>query len=76
MSEIQNVVSSNISGAGYDPEARVLTVIFKSGAGHRYPDFPADKWAEFSATFDGTNGSAGKYFHANIRHLPNERIED
>lgn len=77
MSNMQSVTSSNIQAAGYDPESQVLTVHFKNGSRYRYRNVQPQKWAEFSATFDGRDGrSAGRYFAVHIKPLPFERIEE
>lgn len=59
---LKPVKSSNIAALGYDPEAKALTVQFKSGALHRYADVPPETHAEM---LDAE--SIGKYFHANVR---------
>jgi hypothetical protein len=75
--ELKPVVSSNIESAGYSADTETLVVQFKGGKKYKYPNVQRGLWEEFSATFDGTNGkSAGKFFHANIRSLPGEPVEE
>lgn len=55
--------SSNIAAVGYDPASKTLSVKFHSGATHDYHEVDPRH-------YDGMRNapSAGKYFHANIRH--------
>jgi hypothetical protein len=76
MAEFKPIVSSNLDAAAYDPKAKVLVIRFKNGTSYRYPKFPQDLWKKFEKTFDGKDGrSAGKFFFAEIRQLPSEKIE-
>jgi hypothetical protein len=46
-------------------------------AEYRYQKFPQVLWKAFEMTFDGKDGkSAGKFFHANIRQMESEKVED
>ena len=62
MADITPLSSSNLSGAGYDPESREMTVIFTSGGEYVYSEVD-------QATFDGLlqAPSPGRYFAQNIR---------
>lgn len=71
---VHPIVSSNLESASYDETTSELTVTFKGGRTHKYPDFPQELWKEFQKLFDGKLGSAGKFFQANIKDLPNERL--
>lgn len=71
------IVSSNLKSANYDPASKDLIITFKAGTRYKYPNFSPELYKEFERTFDGSDGrSAGKFFHANIRSLPNEKIKD
>jgi len=64
----QYVDSSMITSIGYDTDACVLEVEFKSnGAIWQYPGFPEHLWYEFQAS-----ESKGQFFHQNIRGKFNE----
>jgi KTSC domain len=54
--------SSVIKSADYDPEARTLDIIFRTGRRYTYFDVP-------EAVFDAliTASSAGEYFNMHIR---------
>jgi hypothetical protein len=57
-----------ITSIGYDTDACVLEVEFKSnGAIWQYPGFPEHLWYEFQAS-----ESKGQFFHQNIRGKFNE----
>lgn len=71
---VHPIVSSNLESAAWDDVTGELTVTFKGGRTHKYPEFPEDLWNEFKQLFDGKLGSAGKFFHANIKDLPNEQV--
>ncbi len=69
--------SGNIVAAGYGAETQTLVVEFKGGKKYRYPNVSPELWQKFETTFGGTgNISAGKFFFANIRSLPCEKIEE
>lgn len=55
--------SSNIAGAGYDAETRVLTVRFHSGLAYQYENVPENIYDELVSA-----PSAGRYFNANIKN--------
>jgi len=59
------VTSSQIESVGYDAESQTLAVKFKHSGTYHYPNFPAEKHAEFLAA-----ESIGKYFQINIKYLP------
>lgn len=60
--ERQYVESTDIESIGYDFDACILEVEFKSNAIWQYPGFPENMWYEFLGA-----ESKGKYFHANIK---------
>lgn len=77
MSEFKPITSSNLKAAAYDAAKQELTVEFKSGAKYRYPEVSENLYRRFEANFDGKDGrSAGKFFHAEIRDLPAEKLEE
>ena len=71
------IKSTNLGAANYDAATQMLIVQFKNGTQYRYPKVSPELYREFEATFGGENGaSAGKFFHANIKHLPCDKIEE
>lgn len=77
MSEFKPIKSNNLEAACYDPQTNILIVKFKNGTSYQYPNFPADVYRQFEERFDGADGkSAGQFFSAYIRHLPNEKVEE
>lgn len=56
--------SSAILSATYDDEAEELSITFSNGSTYDYHDVPRE-------VFDGlaTAGSAGQYWHANIKDI-------
>lgn len=75
--EFQPIVSGNLEAAAFDPQTRTMIVKFRSGTAYRYRQIPPSVWDKFQKTFDGKNGrSAGKFFHAQIRSLESEKVED
>ena len=56
--------STTIAAHGYDAKTKTLHVQFKSGDTYRYEDVPVDVAYEFMNA-----ESAGRHFHANIRHV-------
>ena len=54
--------SSVIRAAHYDPERRVLDILFTTGRRYLYHDVPAAEADAFRAAF-----SKGRYFNAHIR---------
>lgn len=56
------IESSSLNGYHYDPNSRVLTVQFSSGAHYSYDDIPIEKVEALTG-----NKSPGGYFAANIR---------
>lgn len=72
---MKQIVSSNLASASYNRIAKELTINFKNGSTYKYPNFSNELYEKFEETFSGGNGkSAGKFFHANIKHLPNEKV--
>jgi hypothetical protein len=76
MADFKPIVSSNLAAAAYDPATQQLVVRFKNGTAYRYSNISPELYADFAATFDGKNGSAGSFFAKQIRFLMNEKIED
>lgn len=77
MSSFQPIVSSNLKAAKYDAETKEMIVRFKNETAYKYPNIDDHLWNEFESQFDGEDGrSAGKFFHANIRHRPCEKLEE
>ncbi len=76
MSDFQPIVSSNLAEGRYDAKTRMLDIKFKSDAteAFRYKVMPSLA-KKFMATGDGKKGSAGKFFAAEIKGLPFEKIE-
>jgi hypothetical protein len=62
----EEVTSSNIKAVG--TKGHYLIVEFNDGSVYRYP--------ELAIEFPNLTGadSVGRYFHANIRHEPNEKL--
>ena len=56
------LVSSTITSAEYDDEARELDITFTSGKKYRYFNVPLEIYAEFLDA-----GSKGKFFNDNIK---------
>ena len=68
--------SGTPTAARYDAETQELFVKFKGDKCAKYPNYPADEYAKFEKTFDGTQElSAGKFFRRNIANLPFEYVE-
>lgn len=75
--EFKPIKSSNLEAACYNGSTREMVVRFKGGNEYRYFDIPQELWNQFADTFSGDGGkSAGKFFHANIRNLRCEKIEE
>ena len=75
MSEINIPNSSNLKSASYDEATKIMIVNFQNGTSYRYANVPEELWSRFETTVN-ENGSAGKFFHANIRNLPCEKVEE
>lgn len=75
MADLQIENSSNLIFASWNDETKELIVKFHNGTSYKYPNVSEDLWNEFSKTVN-ENGSAGKFFNANIKHLPCEKIEE
>jgi len=76
MNDFQPIVSSNLAEGRYDKASRMLDIKFKKDAkdAFRYKVMPSVA-RKFMETWDGKKGSAGKFFAANIKGLPFEKIE-
>ena len=59
---MRRLASSNLAGYDYDPEKRVLTILFTSGREYSYRDVPENIADEL-----GTASSPGKYFNSAIK---------
>ena len=67
---LQHVESSVFSQAGYDPQARTLTVRFKSGKTFRYRDVQLERGEAFMGA-----ASKGSYFASQIKpHHDGEEV--
>lgn len=78
MSELkfETIVSSNLDSAAYDAENGTIIVRLKNGSAYAYADCGEELWNDFKATFDGKDGrSAGKFFHAQVKALPYEKLD-
>lgn len=76
MTEYKPIKSSNLEAANYNAGTKVLLVKFRNGTEYCYPNVSATLAGNFERTFEGANGaSAGKFFNANIKHLPCEKVE-
>lgn len=68
---LKPVESSQLHAIGHDAETNTLAIQFKSkggaGAVYHYANFPAEKFAEFSAA-----ESVGSYFGQNIKNATTE----
>lgn len=72
---MKQIVSSNLASASYNRIAKELTVNFKNGSSYKYSNISNELYEEFEDTFSGENGkSAGKFFNANIKHLPSKKV--
>ena len=56
------VTSSNIASIGYDENARILEIEFKSGAVYQYLDVPQEVYVELMGS-----ESHGKYLAARVK---------
>jgi len=56
--------SSSILSATWDDDSNELTIVFKSGRSYIYENVPETVWDGFTSA-----GSAGQYFHQNIREV-------
>lgn len=75
MTNYKSINSSNLNSANYNAGMQLLYVKFKNGTKYFYPDFSPELYNQFEETFSGENGkSAGKFFAANIKHLPCEKV--
>ena len=67
---LRPVESEMLLRAGYDPKARVLQVVFRTGGAYRYKNVPPDKYQELMSA-----DSIGKYMHRHIiGHYDYERV--
>lgn len=74
--DFQPIVSSNLESAAFDKKKREAVIRFKNGTAYLYKKFLPSLWTRFQKTFDGTKGSAGKFFFAEIKKLPYEQLEN
>jgi KTSC domain len=68
--KLKQLASDMLVAAGYDREARILEVIFKTGGKYRYKKVPPDE-------YDGLMSaeSIGQYMHKHIiGRYPYERV--
>lgn len=69
----QSIVSTNLSSARYDPDAKVCEVKFKGGGHYAYEGVAPEDWAAFEATFH-TEESSTAFFRNNIKSLNTTRL--
>lgn len=75
--EFQQINSSNLESAAYDPKKRELIVRFKNGTAYKYFKCMASLWKKFLKEFDGLDGrSAGSFFFKYIKKLKCEQLEN
>ncbi len=60
--QLETVTSSAIHAVGYDPDRRVLEVIFSTGRIYQFVGVPPDEYKSFREA-----ESKGQYFNSNIR---------
>ncbi len=60
--QLETINSQAIHAVGYDPEQRVLEVIFNTGRIYQFLDVPPQEYARLC-----TARSRGQYFNARIR---------
>ena len=58
---LRPVESEMLLRAGYDPKARVLQVVFRTGGTYRYKNVPSDRYRELMSA-----ESIGQYMHKHI----------
>ena len=58
---LRPVESEMLLRAGYDPKARVLQVVFRTGGAYRYKNVPAYRYSELMSA-----DSIGQYMHKHI----------
>ncbi|MFZ4497853.1 MAG: KTSC domain-containing protein [Candidatus Nanopelagicales bacterium] len=58
--ELIPVASDNVSAAGYDAAAQVMTVVFDSGAVYEYAPVESDLWQTFLAAQPHPWSAVGK----------------
>ncbi len=61
MVQLEPVDSSMLAAAGYDPDTRMLVVLFNSGKAYQYYEVPAEDYEALMAS-----QSKGRYMHAHI----------
>lgn len=61
--EMVNVSSSNIDAYGYDPDRKVLRVLFLNGGQYDYFDVPPAVWRSWQRA-----ASKGRFHYYNIRY--------
>jgi hypothetical protein len=62
--QLVTVESSMIHAVGYDPEERILEIVFNTGRTYQYFDVPPE---EYEGLLNAE--SKGRYFLANIRDV-------
>ena len=68
--EMKPVVSSNLESVGYNTETEELYVKFKGSGTYKYSGVPVSTYNDLLSA-----GSAGKYFHSNVRNVfPYEKV--
>jgi hypothetical protein len=73
---MKQIKSSNLHSASYNSVTKELTVNFHNGSTYKYPNVSTSLNDRFEETFSGENGkSAGKFFNAEIKHLPCEKVK-
>lgn len=63
--ELVPVSSSNLAAVGFDPDASILEILFKSGSLYRYFEVPSSVHAALMSA-----SSRGSYFNAHIKEGP------
>jgi len=62
MLKVENVKSSHIKAAWYDPDSNTLFVQFRNGDVYKYAEVPEEVWQNFLLA-----DSLGKYMHRHIK---------
>ncbi|MBX7170156.1 MAG: KTSC domain-containing protein [Pyrinomonadaceae bacterium] len=75
MKELEIKNSSNLKKATFDDQTNELVVEFRNGTKYKYFDVPNEIFNEFAKTVN-EDGSAGKFFNANIKSYRFEKVED
>jgi hypothetical protein len=67
MSKPAPIKSGWLTGAEYDPKAKLLTVHMKSGV-YEYADVPAETYEKFAATFQNET-SSGRFLNEHLKQF-------